>query len=138
MEIHTTLAALAKGDAVCSGRFGSSAPLLAPTTEAIRARLERDGLRAGETIGCSLKGRRGSCALGAVARSAGGVRQVAVVWKRFRRWALKGVFNDFAALAGDPDFEYALLDGTIVKVHRHSAGAKGGPKIRPSAGRAAG
>jgi transposase len=60
------------------------------------------------------------------------------VWKRFRRWALKGVFERiFAALSGDPDFEYALIDGTIVKVHRHGAGAKGGLKIRPSAGRAA-
>ena len=54
------------------------------------------------------------------------------VWKRFRRWALKGVFERlFKALSGDPDFEYALIDGTIVKVHRHGAGAKGGRKIRP-------
>ena len=31
------------------------------------------------------------------------------VWKRFRRWALKGVFaRIFAALSEDPDFEYAL------------------------------
>ena len=61
------------------------------------------------------------------------------VWKRFRRWAIKGVFERiFAALSEDPDFEYALVDGTIVKVHRHGAGAKGGLKIRPSAGRAAG
>ena len=60
------------------------------------------------------------------------------VWKRFRRWALKGVFERiFATLSEDPDFEYALIDGTIVKVHRHGAGAKGGLKIRPSAGRAA-
>jgi len=54
------------------------------------------------------------------------------VWKRFRRWADKGVFERvFEELAGDPDFEYALIDGTIVKVHRHGAGAKGGPEIRP-------
>ena len=59
------------------------------------------------------------------------------VWKRFRRWALKGAFERiFAALSEDPDFEYALIDGTIVKVHRHGAGAKGGLKIRPSANRA--
>jgi transposase len=62
-----------------------------------------------------------------------------VVWKRASGWALKGAFKRiFAALSGDPDFEYALIDGTIVKVHRHGAGAKGGLKIRPSAGRAAG
>ena len=61
------------------------------------------------------------------------------VGKRLRRWALKGEFERiFAALADDPDFEYALIDGTIVKVHRHGAGAKGGLKIRPSAAPAVG
>jgi transposase len=60
------------------------------------------------------------------------------VWKRFRRWALKGVFEKlFKALSGEPDFEYALIDGTIIKVHRHATGAKGGLSIRPSAARAA-
>ena len=60
------------------------------------------------------------------------------VWKRFRRWALKGVFEKvFKTLSGEPDMEYALIDGTIVKVHRHGAGAKGGLKIRLSANRAA-
>jgi transposase len=61
------------------------------------------------------------------------------VWKRFRRWAEKGVFERlFYELSQDADFEYALIDGTIVKVHRHACGAKGGLKIRPSANRAAG
>ena len=60
------------------------------------------------------------------------------VSKRFRRWALKGVFDRlFEALSGEPDFEYALIDGTIVRVHQHGAGAKGGLKIRPSGARAA-
>ena len=60
------------------------------------------------------------------------------VWQRFRRWAKKGVFERiFAAFSQDPDFEYALIDGTIVRVHRHGTGAKGGLKIRPSASRAA-
>ena len=60
------------------------------------------------------------------------------VWKRFRRWAEKGVLERiFEALSGVPDFEYALIDGTIVKVHRHGTGAKGGLKIRLSASRAA-
>lgn len=60
------------------------------------------------------------------------------VWQRFRRWAKKGVFDRiFEAFSQDPDFEYALIDGTIVKVHRHGTGAKGGLKIRPSASRAA-
>ena len=61
------------------------------------------------------------------------------VWKRFRRWALKGVFEAvFMELSAAPDFEYALIDATIVKVHRHGTGARGGLKIRPSASRAAG
>lgn len=61
-----------------------------------------------------------------------------LVWKRFRRWACKGVFEQiFSELSDDPDFEYALIDGTIVKVHRHGVGAKGGLSTRPSAGRAA-
>ena len=60
------------------------------------------------------------------------------VCRRFRRWAEKGVFERiFKALSGDPDFEYALIDGTIVRVHQHGTGAKGGLKIRPSADRAA-
>jgi transposase len=60
------------------------------------------------------------------------------VWKRFRRWALNGIFEKvFKVLSGEPDMEYALIDGTIVKVHRHGTGAKGGLKIRLSANRAA-
>src|ERR1700756_1081918 len=39
---------------------------------------------------------------------------------RFRRWALKGTFERiFASLSADPDFEYAIIDGTIVRVHQH-------------------
>jgi hypothetical protein len=34
-------------------------------------------------------------------------------------------------LSGEPDMEYAMMDGTIVKVHRHGHGAKGGLKARP-------
>ena len=54
------------------------------------------------------------------------------VFQRFRRWALKGVFETiFKSLSGDPDFEYAMIDGAIVRVHQHGTGAKGGLKIRP-------
>jgi transposase len=61
------------------------------------------------------------------------------VWKRFRRWALKGVFDRiFAALSADPDFEYALIDGTIIRVHQHGTGAKGGLTIKPSGARVVG
>src|SRR6185503_15128697 len=59
------------------------------------------------------------------------------VYTRFRRWARKGVWeNLFKALADDPDFEGIMIDATIVRAHQHSAGAKGGLKIRRSAARA--
>ena len=55
------------------------------------------------------------------------------VFKRFRRWVKADAFyRMFRALAEDADFEYAMIDGTIVKVHRHGQGAKGGLKARPS------
>lgn len=54
------------------------------------------------------------------------------VFRRFRRWAKKGVFTRiFEAVSGDPDFEYIMIDGTIVSVHQKASGAKGGLKIRP-------
>ena len=55
------------------------------------------------------------------------------VFKRFRRWVKADAFyRMFRTLAKDADFEYAMVDGTIVKVHRHGQGAKGGLKARPS------
>ena len=39
-------------------------------------------------------------------------------------------YSMFIALAEDSDFEYTMIDVTIVKVHRHGQGAKGGLKIR--------
>jgi len=60
------------------------------------------------------------------------------VFRRFRRWAQGGVFDRiFEAVSGDPDFEYVLIDGTIVSVHQKASGAKGGLKIRPSDARKA-
>ncbi len=60
-------------------------------------------------------------------------------FRRFRRWATRGVFESlFKAMSDDPDLEYALIDGTIVSVHQKATGAKGGLKIRPSGVRAAG
>ena len=60
------------------------------------------------------------------------------VFRRFRRWAQSGVFDRiFEAAAGNPDFEYVLIDGTIISAHQKASGAKGGLKIRPSAARRA-
>ena len=55
------------------------------------------------------------------------------VFRRFRRWAVAGVFERmFKALRDDPDFEYVIADGTIVRVHQKATGAKGGPRLRRS------
>jgi hypothetical protein len=35
------------------------------------------------------------------------------------------------AASEEPDMEYAMVDATIVKVHRHGQGAKGGLRARP-------
>lgn len=53
-------------------------------------------------------------------------------FRRYRDWAKADVFaRIFEALSGDPDMEYAMVDSTIVKVHRHGHGAKGGLKAKP-------
>ena len=50
------------------------------------------------------------------------------MYTRFRDWVKAGVFQRlFDAASDDPDMEYAMVDATIVKVHRHGQGAKGGP-----------
>lgn len=55
------------------------------------------------------------------------------VFKRFREWVKRDVFKRiFDALSDEPDMEYAMIDGTIIKVHRHGQGAKGGLKARLS------
>jgi putative transposase len=61
------------------------------------------------------------------------------VFRRFSRWSRKGVWwRIFEAMSDDPDFEYLIVDSTIVRAHQHAAGAKkGGLKIRPLAARAA-
>src|ERR1700682_4450169 len=60
------------------------------------------------------------------------------VFRRFSRWSIKGVWwRIFEAMSDDPDFEYLIVDSTIVRAHQHAAGAKkGGLKIRRSAARA--
>jgi transposase len=50
----------------------------------------------------------------------------------------KGVWGRiFEAMSDDPDFEYLIVDSTIVRAHQDAAGAKkGGLKIKRSAARA--
>ena len=60
------------------------------------------------------------------------------VFRRFCRWSQKGVWQRiFEAMSDDPDFEYLIIDSTIVRAHQHSSGAKGGLKIRRSDARVA-
>lgn len=60
-------------------------------------------------------------------------------FRRFSRWREKGIWERmFARLADDPDFEYLIVDSTIVRAHQHASGAKGGLKIKQSDARAAG
>ena len=55
------------------------------------------------------------------------------VFKRYRDWVKADVFKRMLdAVSDEPDLEYAMVDATIVRVHRHGQGAKGGPKARQS------
>ena len=60
------------------------------------------------------------------------------VYTRFRDWVKADVWKRlFDVVSDEPDMEYAMVDATIVKVHRHGQGAKGGLKARRSAVRKA-
>ena len=53
------------------------------------------------------------------------------VFTRFRDWVKAEVWQRlFDAVSDEPDLEYVLVDATIVKVHRHGQGAKGGRRAR--------
>jgi putative transposase len=60
-----------------------------------------------------------------------GFGKLFTVYTRFWRWAQKGVWKRvFKALCDDPDFEYVLIDGTLVRVHQH---VKWTPILGPAA-----
>ena len=62
------------------------------------------------------------------------------VWKRFWRLSQSGVFEAFfEALAAMSQTAHLvqMFDSTVVRAHVSAAGAKGGKKIKRSAGRAA-
>jgi putative transposase len=53
------------------------------------------------------------------------------IFRRFSRWSAKGIWHRiFTAMADDEDFEYLIIDSTIVRAHQHAAGAKKGLKIK--------
>ena len=57
------------------------------------------------------------------------------VYQRFNRWCREGVWERlFNVLADTPDWDYVLVDSTIIRAHQHSAGApKKGLKLTRSA-----
>ena len=49
------------------------------------------------------------------------------IFQRFNRWSKKGVWQRVAeALSEDVDFEWLMIDSTVVRAHQHAAGKKGG------------
>ncbi len=57
------------------------------------------------------------------------------VYKRFNMWAKSSVWSSILSdFAEDADYEAVMIDGSYIRAHQHSAGAKGGAKRRPSDG----
>ncbi len=53
------------------------------------------------------------------------------VYTRFRRWQMAGVWDQILEhVSIEPDFENVMIDATVVRVHQHGAGAKGGSNSR--------
>jgi transposase len=65
-------------------------------------------------------------------------------WRRFDRWAGKGIWQRVLEALQDPDLEWLILDSTVIRAHPCAAGAEkkrtgpGGRRIRPSAAAGAG
>ena len=45
-------------------------------------------------------------------------------WRRFDRWAAKGVWAAVFEALQDPDLEWLILDSTVIRAHPCAAGAK--------------
>ncbi len=47
------------------------------------------------------------------------------VYVRYNRWSKKGIWKAvFEELSDQPDLEYLMVDGSIVRVHQHGASKK--------------
>jgi transposase len=51
-------------------------------------------------------------------------------FRRFSRWAQRGVWLKVFEALQDPDLEWLILDSTIIRAHPHAAGAKKGATAR--------
>src|SRR4051794_25425071 len=47
-------------------------------------------------------------------------------WRRFDRWARKGVWQQVLKALEDPDLEWLIIDSTIIRAHPCAAGARKG------------
>lgn len=55
------------------------------------------------------------------------------VYTRFRRWQQAGIWDEVLKhVSLDPDEESVMIDATIVRVHQHGSGAKGGKASKRS------
>lgn len=52
------------------------------------------------------------------------------VWRRFDRWARKGLWERVFRELQDPDLEWLILDSSVIRAHQHAAGAKKGGTAR--------
>ena len=47
------------------------------------------------------------------------------IYKRFNDWSSKlKLFSIFHSLIDEPDLEWEMIDGSVVKAHQHATGAK--------------
>jgi transposase len=46
------------------------------------------------------------------------------VWRRFDRWARKGIWRKLFGAFQDEDLEWLILDSTVIRAHPHAAGAR--------------
>ena len=55
------------------------------------------------------------------------------VYQRFNRWSKNGVWNQLKNFVSyDPDLEEFIIDGSIIRVHQHAAGAQKKKGSKPS------
>lgn len=52
------------------------------------------------------------------------------VYRRFRRWAVKGVWQHVFQALQEPDRDWFMLDSTTIRAHQHAAGQKKPPPQR--------
>lgn len=45
------------------------------------------------------------------------------VFQRFNRWAQKGIWATVFEALQEPDWEWMMIDGSVIRAHQHAAGA---------------